>query len=105
MLCRRWRRALRSRPAGGGFKPPQAALVKSQCGERCGKGGEKPRQVRTRKASISEPLMTRRNHLTDVETELVGVVRDKPGGYLLTDQAASGVEVARAWSTASARNV
>jgi len=25
-------------PAGGGFKPPQAALVKSQGGERCRKG-------------------------------------------------------------------
>ena len=29
----------RSRLAGGGFKPPQAAMVKSHGGERCGKGG------------------------------------------------------------------
>jgi len=29
--------ALRSRPAGGGFKPPTAALVKACRGERCGK--------------------------------------------------------------------
>jgi transposase InsO family protein len=38
-LYRRWRRTLRSRPAGAGSKPPQAAGVKSPGGERCGKGG------------------------------------------------------------------
>ena len=30
--------ALRSRPAGGGFKPPRAALAEDCCGERRGKG-------------------------------------------------------------------
>jgi putative transposase len=39
VLYRRWRMALRSQPAGAGFKPPQAAGVKSPGGERCGKGG------------------------------------------------------------------
>jgi putative transposase len=39
MLYRRWRMTLRSRPAGAGSKPPQAAGVKSPGGERCGKGG------------------------------------------------------------------
>ena len=39
MLYRRWRKVLRSRPAGAGSKPPQAAGVKSPGGERCGKGG------------------------------------------------------------------
>mgnify|MGYP001791612176 CR=1 FL=1 len=39
MLYRRWRKILRSRPAGAGSKPPQAAGVKSPGGERCGKGG------------------------------------------------------------------
>ena len=39
VLCQRWRKALRDRPAGGGPKPPQAAPVKSRGGERCGKGG------------------------------------------------------------------
>jgi hypothetical protein len=33
-LQRRWREALRSRPTGGGFKPPQAAVVKSHGSER-----------------------------------------------------------------------
>jgi transposase InsO family protein len=37
VLYRRWRMALRDRPAGVGFKPPQAAGVKSLRGERCGK--------------------------------------------------------------------
>jgi hypothetical protein len=39
VLYRRWRRTLRSRSAGAGSKPPQAAGVKSPGGERCGKGG------------------------------------------------------------------
>jgi transposase InsO family protein len=39
MLYRRWRKTLRSRPAGAGSKPPQAAGVKSPGSERCGKGG------------------------------------------------------------------
>jgi putative transposase len=42
VLYRRWRMTLRSRPAGAGSKPPQAAGVKSPGGERCGgkkKGG------------------------------------------------------------------
>jgi len=30
--------ALRSRPAGEGFKPPTAALAEDRCGERVGKG-------------------------------------------------------------------
>lgn len=38
MLCMRWRRALRNRHTGAGFKPPLGAAVKS-CGiERKGKG-------------------------------------------------------------------
>ena len=37
MLYRRWGRAPRSRLTGAGFKPPQAAGVKSSGGERCGK--------------------------------------------------------------------
>ena len=39
-LQRRWREALRSRPTGGDFKPPQAAVVKSYGSEHCGKGAQ-----------------------------------------------------------------
>ena len=68
VLHERWGLAPRSRPAGGGCKPPQAAPVKSRGGERCGKGAPGARQVRVAKASGSEPLMTCRNSLDDIET-------------------------------------
>ena len=38
-------------------KPPQAAVVKSDGGERCGNAGTRFRQARLREASASEPLM------------------------------------------------
>src|SRR5215216_3712658 len=38
-LYERWRRALRGRQSGVDLKPPQAAVVKSNGGERCGKVG------------------------------------------------------------------
>jgi len=44
-LYRRWRTALRCRPAGADTKPPQAARVKSPGGERWGKRREIFRQV------------------------------------------------------------
>ena len=38
-LYERWRRALRDRQSGADLKPPQAAVVKSNGGERCGDAG------------------------------------------------------------------
>jgi hypothetical protein len=96
VLCRRWRWALRSRFAGRGCKPPQAASVKSRGGERCGKGGPRVRQVRTEKASESEPSLTCRNAKNGVETGGHGSPRDKRGRYLFTARVAPGMEVARA---------
>ena len=55
------------------------------------------RQVWTRKASESEPLMTRRKRIDDIKTEEESLPRDEPGGDLFTAQAVSGVKVARAW--------
>src|ERR1039457_985822 len=52
------RRALRGRKSGSGLKPPQAAVVKSDGGERCGNAGTRFRQARLREASASKPLMT-----------------------------------------------
>ena len=60
-LYRRWGTAPRSRPAGAGFKPPQAAEVKSLRGERCWKRRKLFRQVRLEETNASEPLMTCRN--------------------------------------------
>src|SRR5205807_1329154 len=93
----RWRSAVRSRPAGGGSKPPQAAPVKSRGGERCGKGAPPVRQVRAKKANASEPPMTCRKRSEDIETEGESLPREQPGGDLLTARAVSGIKVARAW--------
>ena len=60
-LYRRWGSAPRSRPAGAGFKPPQAARVKSLRGERCWKRRKLFRQVCLEETNASEPLMTCRN--------------------------------------------
>jgi hypothetical protein len=60
-LYRRWGTAPRSRPAGAGSKPPQAAGVKSPCGERCWKRRTIFRQVGLEETNASEPLMTCRN--------------------------------------------
>src|SRR5271167_5040132 len=46
----------RGRQSGADLKPPQAAVVKSDGGERCGKVGTRFRQARLREASASEPL-------------------------------------------------
>src|SRR6516165_5177622 len=49
------RDALRVRQSGADLKPPQAAVVKSDGGERCGNVGTGFRQARSREASASEP--------------------------------------------------
>ncbi len=96
VLCQRWRKVLRDRPAGGGLKPPQAAPVKSRGGERCGKGAPGARQVRAGKASGSEPLMTCRKRIDDIKTEGESFLRDQSGRNLSTAQAVSGIKAARA---------
>jgi len=55
-------------------------------------------EVWAKKASVSDPLMTCRNLLDDIETGSGGPARDEPGGCLLIGQVVSGMEVARAWS-------
>jgi hypothetical protein len=52
--------------------------------------------VRVAKASGSEPLMTCRNSLDDIETGVEKLLRDEPGGSLPTGQVVSGMKVARA---------
>src|ERR1700730_16841294 len=54
-LYERGRKVLRVRQSGADLKPPQAAVVKSDGGERCGKVGTGFRQARFREASASEP--------------------------------------------------
>jgi len=62
-LYERWRRALRGRQTGVDLKPPQAAVVKSNGGERCGNAGTRFRQARLREASASEPSMKCRKRI------------------------------------------
>jgi hypothetical protein len=89
--------ALRSRPAGGGFKPLHAASVKSRGGERCGQGARTVRQVRARKANVSEPPMTCRKRRDDIKTEESRYLGNSLGETLPTAQVVSGIKVARAW--------
>jgi hypothetical protein len=98
MLYRRWGRAPRDRPAGGGLKPPQAASVKSRGGERCGQGAPRVRQVWTRKASESEPLMTCREDLPASKPGQSVRPGMSPGATCIAARAVSGMEAARAWS-------
>ncbi len=53
-LHERWRKVLRSRLTGVGFKPLRAAVTKSYGGERRRKSRHLRRQVRLRKTSVSE---------------------------------------------------
>jgi hypothetical protein len=53
-------------------------------------------QVRTGKANVSEPLLTCRKRIGDIETGVQLLPREEPGGYLLTALAVSGMKVARA---------
>src|SRR6202040_20111 len=57
------RKVLRGRQSGVDLKPPRAAVVKSDGGERCGKVGTRFRQARLREASASEPSMKCRKRI------------------------------------------
>ena len=85
--------APRSRCTGTGFKPPCAALIKSYCSERQGKGSLKD-QVSIKETNASEPLMKCRKRRDDVKTGGLSLTRDKHEGNLLTAHAASGIKVA-----------
>ena len=77
---------------------PQAAAVKSRGGKRCGKRCAIERvRCDPMKANVSEPWMTCRNLLDDIESGSVTLARDEPGGCLFIDQVVSGVYAARAW--------
>src|SRR6516162_1645496 len=81
-LYERWRRALRGRQTGVDLKPPQAAVVKSNGGERCGNAGTRFRQARLREASASEPPMKCRKRIRRCQnrglTLPLGEVRENP---------------------------
>lgn len=53
-------------------------------------------QVRTGKANVSEPLLTCRKRIDDIETRVQLLPWDESGGCLFTGQVVSGMKVARA---------
>jgi len=59
-----------------------------------GNGAARPRQVRSKKTSASEPLMTCREGRNRRRNRAGWLARDEPRGSLLTDWAASGMQVA-----------
>ena len=63
------------------------------------------RQVGIGKASASEPLLTCRNSIDDIETGEAKSLRDEPGGCPFIGQVVSGMEAARVRSAAPAWNV
>jgi hypothetical protein len=96
--------ALRRRPAGGGVKPPQAALADDRRGERWGKGaghasgGDREGERERTADDVSKQA-------DGIETGAVKWARDEPGGCPSTGQVVSGMEAARVRSAASAWNV
>ena len=71
--------ALRSLPAGVGFKPPRAALAEDRCRERRGKSRvHVARQVWIEKASTSESPFMRRYLKSDIKTGSINLSRDEP---------------------------
>ena len=62
-------------------------------------------QVGSGKASVSEPLLTCRKGVDDIETGDASSLRDEPGGCPPIGQVVSGMKAARARTAAPARNV
>ena len=91
----RWGKAPRSRLAGAGFKPPQAAGVKSPGGERCGKrrGCDCVRCDSWRRTKVNRP-MTCRNDLDGVEAEWSDELGMKAGANLFSTRPAPGIKAA-----------
>jgi hypothetical protein len=79
-LYERWGWTPRGRQSGAGLKPLQAAVVKSDGGERCSKRRTQIRQVRSGEASESKPSMRCRNSIGDVKTGGAVFSRDQRGG-------------------------
>ena len=77
---------------------PRAAAIKSRGGERRGKRCAFERvRCDPMKANESEPQLSCRKALDDIETKPIWWAWDEPGGCLLIDQVVSGMDAARAW--------
>jgi len=96
--------ALRSRPAGGGFKPPHAAGTVTWPWWAMWK--RRARRVRWGSGRRAQAIRCWRveKETGDIETGVSYGSRDEPGGCPLTGQVVSGMEATRARSAASAWN-
>ena len=97
--------ALRSLPAGAGFKPPRAALAEDRCRKHRGKSRACwTRQVRIEKASTSEPPFRRRKQLRRHQNQRtqssLGRVHRKPAYWVGDVRRKGGVSSiqARPWN-------
>src|ERR1700736_4018028 len=90
-LYGRWRKALRGRQSGVDLKPPQAAVVKSDGGERCGNAGTRFRQARSREASASELLQKCRKRIRRCQNRGVTLPPGSARGMPEIARAASGM--------------
>ena len=91
--------ALRSRPAGGGFKPPSAALAEDCRGERDGKGAPEVSGGDQEDVALNAPVtgFAVDASLLDkggIRTGCYFLARDEPGGHPPTGQVVPGVEAA-----------
>ena len=86
--------ALRGEVANHGKLLRSRAVVVSVCGKVAPSSAAGVGQEGERKQTIDDVSKTQSD---DIETGWASSARDQPGGSLLTGQAVSGIEVARAW--------
>ena len=84
MLYKRWRKTLRSRYSGTGFKPPLGAVIKSDGTERRRKRLDETSQVSDMELNESEQTDEASKWEDTVKTTLVGNGEDKLNGNLIT---------------------
>ena len=83
--------ALRNRLPRAGFKSLKAAVVKSYGGEHLSQAPGTTWWIEIRETNRPEPLLTRRNPETVVETKGVSITWDKFAKSLVIEQVATGV--------------
>jgi len=102
--------APRVRQSGADPKPLQAAVVKSDGGERCRNVGTRSRQVRPREASASEPPMKCRKRIRRCQNRGVtlppGGVRELPEGCSSGIRHVGGAKLGQAlvWNVRTCRS-
>ena len=87
--------ALRSRPAGGGFKPPHAALAEDCRGERDGKGAREASGGDQEDVALNAPVAG-----FAVDASLLEKVASKPGVTFWPGMSLAGARLLARWCPA-----